>query len=558
MTDIGPFERMLAQDQAQYERAIANQLSFEDAFSQVPVHPSDIATKNMVLGDYQKQVSDIVGKYGGDYGAAAKDIARLTTKTRQSPFFQLAPYKRQLAEEERRARLQLGPNYIPLSSIQDVQLMSPETGEWASPEELTYDYANRQQLQQMIDKELGGLRTQTRETELAGVPGRPGLLQSTVYRGIKPEEYEETINLMANTLRKSRPDLPEDVINDVASNYAQQYIQGQQRQYTRDPLFSLKQLQPTSPQRYPFDSTPGFEDNRQANKMMEDSKELTSAISDLNKAKTKRKTWTGTTGMQYETGVDVETYQNKVNSLVRKFEKDSVYNNLIKQGIGKEDAARITAVDKGGESGKLSMRHFSSDPDLINEIVSNNFTRGTLEDTNIHPVYVENPTTGEIEKETKFFGKDPSIGTILANNKVNQIGLDLEKGNVIFNTLGEKGVKNYIMKLDNIENDAIKRSWTKFNNLNNIYKGNNGFGIFYTDIAGNTKKFKDTSKLSPGSYLINVDYDPDSKTIVRELGIFNGTNVIPVLVDDLAKSQVESIYDYFGLSPEYKRPKITD
>src|SRR6056297_2139403 len=157
-SNVGILQQQLAQDQSRHDQAMANQLAMEDQFAQVRTHPSDISAKNRVLGDFQTKVQDVVERYGGDYGAAAKDIARLTSRTRQNPFFQLAPERRRLAEEERKARLQLGPNYIPLASVTDKPLQDPTTGEWIDPTDLQYNYANRQQLQQLIDKELGGLK----------------------------------------------------------------------------------------------------------------------------------------------------------------------------------------------------------------------------------------------------------------------------------------------------------------------------------------------------------------------------------------------------------------
>src|SRR6056297_2933089 len=157
-SNVGVLQQQLAQDQARHDQAMANQLAMEDQFAQVPTHPTDIPVKNRVLGDFQTKVQDVVERYGGDYGAAAKDIARLTSRTRQNPFFQLAPERRRLAEEQRKRIATLGPNAILTQDVTATPLQDSITGEWISPDDLQSEVLDQRLYEQMLERRHGKLR----------------------------------------------------------------------------------------------------------------------------------------------------------------------------------------------------------------------------------------------------------------------------------------------------------------------------------------------------------------------------------------------------------------
>lgn len=111
-SDIGMMQGQLNTMQSEYDAGYAAPLMFEQEFSQLPVTGDNIAGKQAVLGNFQNKVKGIADKYGGDYGAASKDIVREITRERQKPFYQLAPKHAAMAEEARKVKQALGPNAL--------------------------------------------------------------------------------------------------------------------------------------------------------------------------------------------------------------------------------------------------------------------------------------------------------------------------------------------------------------------------------------------------------------------------------------------------------------
>lgn len=231
-SNVGILQQQLAQDQARHDLAMQQQVAMEDMFAEIPTHPTDIPIKNKILGDFQSKVEEIVDRYGGDYGAAAKDITRLIRKTRQNPFFQLAPERRRLAEEERKARLQLGPDYIPIESVIDKPLQDPTTGEWISGDELTYDYLDRNRVVKDWQESFGDIAKQQREEK---IPGRfPGYYRVRTYLGSKESELPQLIQDSYNYLKERFPNLPDSEAMAIAENQARQTSLGFKDKDIRD------------------------------------------------------------------------------------------------------------------------------------------------------------------------------------------------------------------------------------------------------------------------------------------------------------------------------------
>jgi len=224
-SNVGVLQQQLAQDQARHDQAMANQLAMEDQFAQVPTHPTDIPVKNRVLGDFQNKVQDVVERYGGDYGAAAKDIARLTSRTRQNPFFQLAPERRRLAEEQRRRQQELGPYAITAQDVTAMPLQDPETGEWIDPSRLSSKVLDERLYLQQLQEDHKYLPKRVKEGSWRRDPNFPQILQRTRYKGILPNEEQAYAEQFYQELA-SDPDLPDETARRMASNFAHQLVLG--------------------------------------------------------------------------------------------------------------------------------------------------------------------------------------------------------------------------------------------------------------------------------------------------------------------------------------------
>lgn len=241
-TDIGAMSNLLGQRQTRYDQALAGQLAMEDAYAQLPSTPQDIAGKQVLLNQFKTDVQSIVDRYGGDYGAASKDIARLVSKKRQDPSFQLLPQAAKLAEEQRRLQAQYGPSAMTLREVP--QVLDPETGKvMVSPEDLRYSVLDQRQLEKALETEFGNRARMIRESGLSPSTTSPGMLVQTKTRGITDEEVPGVTEEMMTRLSNMNPDLAAAIEEgdpralQIAQNMAQQLVGGIERQYTRDPLF---------------------------------------------------------------------------------------------------------------------------------------------------------------------------------------------------------------------------------------------------------------------------------------------------------------------------------
>jgi hypothetical protein len=236
-SNVGMLQQQLAQDQARHDLAMQQQVAMEDMFAEVPTHPTDIPIKNKVLGDFQSKVQEVVDRYGGDYGAAAKDIARLTSKTRQNPFFQLAPERRRLAEEQRKRLAQLGPNAILTQDVTAAPLQDPETGEWITPEELQSQVLDQRLYEQQLERRFGKLGTKQTPGEWRRNAQFPWMLERSNYKGVLPVELQDVASQMYESLSAQSPELPESERRRISDNYANQLVQGSTIEERQDPEY---------------------------------------------------------------------------------------------------------------------------------------------------------------------------------------------------------------------------------------------------------------------------------------------------------------------------------
>lgn len=567
-SNVGVLQQQLAQDQQRHDEAMQNQLAMEDAFAQVPTHPTDIPIKNRVLGEFQTKVQDVVERYGGDYGAAAKDLTRLTSKTRQNPFFQLAPERRRLAEEERKARLQLGANYIPIKSAIGQPLQDPESGEWIDPAELTYDYEDRRRLQELIDEELGGLKTQTRESGLMGVSGRPEFLQSVTYRGIRPDEYDTVAGRMAEILKASNPELPDEIIGDVSSNYAQQYIQGQTISYQRDPLFGKEQ--PADPYGQPmpyFVSQQEVEDGPRpmTKTILDNTAELSAIQEDLNRLQTIN----ASLSEERERGTSEENLANlrsqakslesktskKLNEASSELRKNvPLFKYLVdEKGIDPVKAANQVAslYEDAEATGYFGTEYYPTDDSLKGKFLRE-FTGSLSQDAEVFK-QTEDGELEPVQKGMWWWKSNKPIGEVLTEKGINVLdtGFDFEDNQVILEVSEEgEGYQTYRIPFDGIKNKGVVESLKNFDAFTKAYTGIAEPGEY---ILGSQQR---------PSHILRVDYNDDTNEVTRNIyrvaGVKNGEPILdprPVPIQDVMSQATTNLFDYYGTHPEYKSRK---
>jgi len=236
-TDMGLMSNMLDRKQAKYDAGYSAPLSFEDEFSQIDVSPENIAGKQAVLGNFKGRIQEIVDQYGGDYGAASKDIARAISKERGNEFYQLAPQhtaalKRQQALKDKYGANAIAINEVPRSFIN-------EQGE-VQDVNLDPTILNQLDLERTLQTEFSKRGSKPRQSGLYKTKNTPeGFLQQSTIRGITEEEFPGVMQEMEERLYTMHPELQGDPrAKNIAENMARQLIGGSTIDYRNDPTYS--------------------------------------------------------------------------------------------------------------------------------------------------------------------------------------------------------------------------------------------------------------------------------------------------------------------------------
>jgi len=231
-----PLERM----QSEYDAGFAAPLMFEDQFSQIEVSPENMAGKQAVLGNFQDKIKGIVDQYGGDYGAASRDIARAIAKERQNPFYQLAPQHSQAIKRQQALLDKYGANAFQTQNVP--RQFVNEKGE-VQDVNLDPRVLNQMDLERKLATEFNKQASQTRQGELYS-GDTPGLLHRETTRGITQDEVGDVSNQMLQSLYNMDPDLAAAIdagdprAMQIAQNMAQQMVQGSTISDIKDPNYS--------------------------------------------------------------------------------------------------------------------------------------------------------------------------------------------------------------------------------------------------------------------------------------------------------------------------------
>lgn len=136
-------QQQLGARQQRYDLGYGTAIQTLDKYSNFETDPEDIARKNSLIDSFTEDINTLVqDKFQGDWGKAAKTVAKNVTKMRQDPFWDLARQAKVLRSEERKLRAQFGPEALPFKSLVGKSVYDPEQG-YISPEDLTYDIEQR-------------------------------------------------------------------------------------------------------------------------------------------------------------------------------------------------------------------------------------------------------------------------------------------------------------------------------------------------------------------------------------------------------------------------------
>lgn len=155
-------ERNLQTHQGKYDTSYAAALTAKDLYAGAQVADTDIANKNNLVNEFTGNMDKMVTeRYGGDWGRAAKDVARHVTDMRTNPFWDTTTILQKRQNEERELRAKYGPNALIYNSVLDRSSIDPETGKVLTADQLSYDIQERGDWAGSIDQILSRMKPST-------------------------------------------------------------------------------------------------------------------------------------------------------------------------------------------------------------------------------------------------------------------------------------------------------------------------------------------------------------------------------------------------------------
>ncbi len=541
--------------QSEYDKAYANQLAAEDMYSQLPTAVEDIAGKQMLIGNFQSKIQDLVDKAGGDYGAVSKQIAREVSRLRQNPFVQLTAQKSKLAEEERQMRAKLGVNAIPIQSVLGKSILDEEGNLQMTQDDLQYNILDQRDILQRALQEYSPLSKQRREGELKQV--RPGLLKQDTIFGLTKQEAAEKAPEIAEYLISQYPELAQAArsgsfnIEDFSSNIANQLVMGSTSQTMRDPSYSEtgRKAVESSAGRMPYFTQPGLKKDTKTAFDYSDKLEKAKAAkglvnyNDINIVE--KAAELGTTPEQIERDMNIlnENAKREYDNAIAPFKKMKSFDYLTtEKGLDDIAAAEIITQNQKTkeEAGVFGNVYYPTDiPELKPKIIRS-FTGEQAKDFPLYKV-----VDGKLEKQTKWFGKDPNVQEILSSEDVADIGFDFDEGQVEFQIKTKDGFDTYRVDFNAIGNSGSRSSLNNFKTFLSAYSGEEKPGVYQLGSDDDPQ------------YMMEVNYNEETQSFDKVIHKIvkdpqgNMYRIPNVPIQFAMKEASENLFDYFGEQPEY-------
>lgn len=155
-------ERNLQTHQGKYDTSYAAALTAKDLYAGAEVADTDIINKNNLVSEFTGNMDKMVTeRYSGDWGRAAKDVARHVTDMRTNPFWDTTKILQKRQNEERELRAKYGPNALIYNSVLGLSSIDPETGKVLTADQLSYDIQERGDWAGSIDQILSRMKPST-------------------------------------------------------------------------------------------------------------------------------------------------------------------------------------------------------------------------------------------------------------------------------------------------------------------------------------------------------------------------------------------------------------
>lgn len=585
-SDIGAMQRKFDDMQQAYDQSYMGSLSAEDQFNQLEVNPVDIGLKNEIIGGFRNKVQSIVDKYGGDWGAAAKQLAREVVKTKQDPFFQLASKRNQLAEEQRRLKQQYGPDAIVTADINKVALKDSE-GKYIDPSQLQYEVLHRGQFKEMLNKELGHLAKNVTEGQFVASKNIPWQMERKITTGITANDIPSVAKQGYDLIKKQNPNIPDDVAMDIAMNEAKSYVGDIRTDYTENAPWKIAQEK--AMYKWQIDQKAADDEKKKFPRPLFDPE--VSTLTDYNDEPAKR--FNSAKSNIAEVSKNMRDFKAKISQLDAQIkEKEDLFKNnksiknpaaelklRKKQLEDKLNVFRKQYVSAESEFGPLykSLKDsgLSSSEALSAVEKSFNSSDGTFKTT----LWSQNPNIDRAVKnyetyDGEFFiqvpGKsaakkiDGGLSEYLGKEGTTIVrsGTDFGSGMQVFQLRHKGGgTTSVYVPYDKSSNETVNIINRDYSSIKNAYNGNMGLGIFIPDGNGNTIKVDENvvSQLPNGYTVVTVGYDSNSKKVERDIHkVFNGalTKSGQYTIGMEAENTAVELDNILGTETKYKSNEI--
>lgn len=607
-TDFGNLAIQSMQNrQNQYDTAYSNMIQADDQFGQFQVDPSDIEGKNTILGNFKERTQQIVDKYGGDYAAAAKDLAREVVTARSNPFFQLATYKNQLAEEERRKIDTLGPNAIVIKSVSNTPVLGKDN-KVVGKEQLQSKIYDKRAIQQDLANAFGRYGAATRE-EYVGSK-LPGYQTKQTHVGLLPSEVAGKTQEAMQYLKNTYSDVPEQILSDMATNYISSLVGGTKSQELADRRLEQegqglqnainrvnlnikkKQFEALgNPQQPPKVNTDhlvsgGEPVSGYTGNMLPKLKTHREAVSKFNKAATDiprlkqeiakdeeaLKKYKNQSAVEYLDSRFANTAESRISQLTtaiadkkRKLAQARVEYVSAENLIGKEEIDRyVKAGVPKPEAINLMSKQLEAKATSGSATIT--WNNKADESSTVKHLADFRGTYSVIDNEGKEITGTGGLYKRLVDkdSKITKIGYNMDSGSMAIQLKVKKGdnyVNNtiFVPLYDMDSNEAVKNTMTLSNNIRDISRGLQGLGYFVLDpTTGEPEHYQTLDELkkanpAEGQRIIEVAYDKTGKKINSQIVARQGNtlstrnyNGEPFTVEDFDKEAMVNIGSYFG------------
>jgi hypothetical protein len=170
--------------QGAYDTAFAGILESKEKFLQEQVALNDVQRRDQLIQGTLEDIDNVVyDKFGGDYGRAAKDIGKQILKTRGDEFWAKSKFLSEQQTAEREFINEKGSQGYIYNSALGRSTFDPETGQYASAQDLTFRGEELSDYAASIQKQFAGMDGSTINA-IMQQSGMGGVGQFTSWEGI--------------------------------------------------------------------------------------------------------------------------------------------------------------------------------------------------------------------------------------------------------------------------------------------------------------------------------------------------------------------------------------